>query len=102
MKRLLMVIVSASMLAHGAQSGNDLFQKALVQERTEGNLAEAMKLYERIVEEHASDRKLVAKTLLQIGRCHEILGKDGAQKAYQRIISEFTDQMTKMGPRKAS
>jgi len=49
MKRMLMVILAASVVAIGAQSGYDLFQKALVLERTEGKLTEAIKAYKQIV-----------------------------------------------------
>ncbi|MFC1792012.1 tetratricopeptide repeat protein [Planctomycetota bacterium] len=75
-----------------AQSGYDLFQKGLVQERTEGNLDEAIRLYKQIVEDHKDERALVAKTLVQMGGCYEKLGRAEAQKAYQRILEEYTDQ----------
>ncbi len=54
-----------------AKSGYDLFQKGLVQERTEGNLDEAIRLYKQIVAEHKDDRALVAKALVQMGGCYE-------------------------------
>lgn len=92
MKKLLVLIISAAMLALGAESGQDLFQKALVKERTEGNLREAVKLYQRIVEKHSSDRKLAAKALLQIGQCHEKLGSAEARKAYEKLVRDFGDQ----------
>lgn len=75
-----------------AQSGYDLFQKGLVQERTEGDLDEAIRLYKQIVADHKDDRALVAKTLIQMGGCYEKLGRAEAQKAYQRVIQEFADQ----------
>ena len=59
-----------------AQSGNDLFQQALVKERTEGNLPEAIKLYQTIVDKHGSDRKLAAKSLVP--------NRAGLRKARQR------------------
>jgi Tol biopolymer transport system component len=77
-----------------AQSGNDLFQKALAKERAEGHLDAAIQLYEQVVREFSADRPLAAKALLQIGRCYERLGKDGAQKAYDRLVREYGDQPT--------
>ena len=44
---ILMITIGVFALVTGAvlaQSGNDLFQQALVKERTEGNLPEAIKL----------------------------------------------------------
>jgi len=75
-----------------AQSGYDLFQKGLVQERTEGNLDEAIRLYKQIVEDHKDDRALVAKTLVQMGGCYEKLGIAEARTAYERVVRDFADQ----------
>jgi Tol biopolymer transport system component len=72
--------------------GNELFQKALVKERAEGNLDEAIKLYREIVQKHSSDRALAAKALIQIGGCYEKLGNTEAKKAYQQVINNYADQ----------
>lgn len=97
MKIVLTVVIAIGMLAliGGvvlAQSGNDLFQQALVKERTEGNIAEAIKLYQTIVQKYGYDRKLVAKALFQIGQAYEKLGNAEARKAYERVAREFADQ----------
>jgi Tol biopolymer transport system component len=75
-----------------AQSGNDLFQQALSKERAEGKLEEAIQLYERIVKDFASDRTLAARTLLQLGRCYDKLGKVEARRTYERLVREYADQ----------
>ena len=75
-----------------ARSGYDLFQKGLVQERTEGDLDEAIRLYKQIVEDFKDDRALVAKALVQMGGCYEKLGQAEARKAYERVIQEYADQ----------
>ncbi len=75
-----------------AQSGHDLFQKALVKERTDGDLDEAIRLYQQIVEDFTDDHALAAKALIQIGGCYEKLGRTEAQKAYQRVIEEYPGQ----------
>jgi Tol biopolymer transport system component len=97
MKKILGLITMVMSVALGAgiasaQSGHDLFQKALVQERTEGNLQQAIQLYQRIMSEFSSDRPLAAKALLQIGQCYEKLGKDEARKAYERLVRDYADQ----------
>jgi Tol biopolymer transport system component len=74
------------------QSGHDLFQQALVKERADGNLEEAIKLYQRIVREFAKDRALSARALVQIGQCYEKLGNAEARKAYERVVREYADQ----------
>ena len=75
-----------------AQSGNDLFQQALSKERAEGKLDEAIRLYERVVREFASDHALAAKALLQLGACYEKLGNAEARGAYERLLRDFADQ----------
>ena len=74
------------------QTGHDLLQQALVMEQAEGNLREAIQLYERIEEEFAADRQLVARALVQIGQCYEKLGSTEAESAYGRVVREFADQ----------
>jgi Tol biopolymer transport system component len=92
MKKLLIAILAASVLAVGTQSGNDLFQKALLMERTEGNLPEAIKLYQRIVDKYAGDRKLAAQALMQMAQCYEKLGQAEARKTYERLVRDYADQ----------
>jgi len=75
-----------------AQSGYDLFQKGLVQERVKGDLDEAIRLYKQIAEEFTDDHSLTAKALIQMGGCYEKLGRTEAQKAYQRVIEEYPGQ----------
>ncbi|MEJ2147642.1 MAG: tetratricopeptide repeat protein [Acidobacteriota bacterium] len=75
-----------------AQSGYDLFQKALMLERTDGKLAEAILLYQRVVKE-SQDEPLAAKAQLQIGICYEKLGQSEARAAYQTVIDKYPRQM---------
>ena len=75
-----------------AQSGQELFQRALVMERSNGQVGDAISLYERIAMEFASDRSLAAQALIHLGRAHETLGSTEAQRAYQRIVSDYPDQ----------
>ena len=90
-------IVGVFFLAFGtgttlAQNGYDLFQQALVKERAEGNLDEAILLYQRIAQEFAGDRALAAKALVQMGQCYEKLGKAEARKVYERVLRDYADQ----------
>jgi len=90
------VALAVALLGSGAtpaQSGNELFQKALVKERSEGDLAGAIKLYQAVLQKHGQDRKLAAKALLQLGRCHERLGQADARKAYERLLREYAEQI---------
>jgi Tol biopolymer transport system component len=92
---ILAVVISLIALIAGvtlAQNGQDLFQKALVKERAEGNLQEAIGIYKQVVRESGRDRALAAKALVQIGQCYEKLGNAEAQKAYQQVVRDYADQ----------
>jgi tetratricopeptide (TPR) repeat protein len=97
MKTISMIVAAIAMpaLLGGAtlaQNGNDLFQQGLVKERTQGDYAGAVKIYQTIVQKFSGDRKLVARALYQIGQAYEKLGNSEARKAYERIARDFNDQ----------
>src|SRR5712664_3930646 len=98
MKKILMLATVALLLALGAgttsaQSGYDLFQKALVKERAVGDVEEALRLYQRIVKEFAGNHALAAKAQLRMGLLYDRLGrKADAQRAYQAVVSQYADQ----------
>lgn len=82
MKHLSLAAIALVLLLTGthvaAQSGYDLFQKALATERADGNLREAIQMAERLVKQFGSDRALVARALVRIADCQEKLGQRDA------------------------
>ena len=98
MKRILMLATVILLLALGAgttlaQSGYDLFQKALVKERAVGDVEEALRLYQRIVKEFGGNHALAAKAQLRMGLLYDRLGrKADAQRAYQAVVNQYADQ----------
>jgi hypothetical protein len=86
------VLAFSVVITSQTQSGHALFEQALAKERIEGNLQEAIRLYERVVTEFASDRSLASRALMQVGLCYERLGRDGAVRAYERLVRDFADQ----------
>ncbi len=95
--RIAAQLAVAVVVALGAQDGviekgRDLFQRALVKERAEGKLEEAVQLYQRVIREFGSDRALAAKAWLQTGRCYEKLGRPEARKVYERVLRDYRDQ----------
>jgi hypothetical protein len=90
--RVLITGLIFGVAAVAADNGAELFQKAVTQERAAGNLEEAIKLYQRVAKEFASDRALAAKALVQEARCYEKLGQDKAVKVYEQVARDFGDQ----------
>ena len=68
MKNVWILVVAFSLIALVAgvtlaQNGQDLFQKALVKERAEGNLEEAIAIYKQAVKGAGADRALAARAI---------------------------------------
>ncbi|MBU4254795.1 MAG: tetratricopeptide repeat protein, partial [Acidobacteria bacterium] len=88
------VVLALSLGIFAVQSGQDLFQKALAKERAEGNLEEAIVLYQKVIDE-SQDTALKAQAQLRIGLCHEKLGQKNskqAQDAFQKVIDNYPMQ----------
>jgi Tol biopolymer transport system component len=107
MKTLWINLILAAFLAVGsiypsmAQTPEQIYQKGLIKEEGEGNLQDAIDLFNRIADNSNADQSLQAKALLHIGMCYEKLGKDGATKAYQRLVNTFPNQTEIVGLAKA-
>ena len=104
-RRLAGIVAAVSLfsvaLLSQTPSGHALFEQALAKERVEGNLPEAIRLYERVVTEFASDRALAAQALVQVGLCYEKLGRTEAVPAYERLVRDFADQEDAVGQARA-
>jgi Tol biopolymer transport system component len=89
--RMLVAGLLIGVAAFAAEAGGDLFQKATTLVRA-GNLEEAIKLYQRVATEFASDHALAAKALMAEAKCYETLGQDKATKLYEQVAREYHDQ----------
>ncbi len=69
-----------------------MLERAIQLETVDGDLSAAIDLYKRIEGNSASSRAVVARALLRLGGCYEKLGKDGARKAYERLVLDYADQ----------
>lgn len=97
MKRIAIVVIAGLspvfFVAPGhAQSGYDLYQTALVMERSSGEMREAIRLYEQIASQFASDPVLAAQALLRLAHVQETLGDPKAGATYRRLLSDYSDQ----------
>jgi hypothetical protein len=89
--KLTVLVFVCGLAALAADSGLELYQKAVTQERA-GKMEEAIKLYQQVAHDFASDRTLAAKALVQAARGYEKLGQDGALKLYERVALDYADQ----------
>jgi Tol biopolymer transport system component len=89
--RIVVVALMFGLLTTAAESGLEMYQRAVTQERA-GKLEEAIKLYEKVAHDFASDRALAAKALLQAARGYEKFGQDKAIKLYEQVARDYGDQ----------
>ena len=87
------VLLSASSLL--ASNVEETYQAALTQEKGEGNLKEAIRLYQQVIEAHEKgegDEGLAARAQLRIGVCQEKLGLAQARQTYEAVREKYSDQ----------
>ena len=91
--KILLAGLLCGLVALAAESGRELFQNAVTLEKANGNLEEAIKVYQRVAREFSSDGALAAKALMQEAHCYELLGQgDPAVKIYEQVARDFGDQ----------
>ena len=89
---ILIFIISGISSNVYSQNSKEFYQLALQKEVGEGNLNEAIKLYEQIIKDKNADRKVRAHSQLHIGICYEKLGIKKAKIAYQNVLDNFPGQ----------
>jgi Tol biopolymer transport system component len=99
MKKILVItaaflLLSSILGSFALQTGTDQFQKALAKERGEGNLEEAIALYQKVINE-TKDEALAAQAQLRIGICYEKLGREKSRQAleaFQKVLDKYPAQ----------
>jgi Tol biopolymer transport system component len=74
------------------QSAEQLYQSGIYKEDVEGKLEEAIAIYGEIIKTYPQNNPVAAKALFHMGLCYEKLGNQEAQKAYQRLITDYPGQ----------
>ena len=80
-------------IALAAQSAQEMYQRALVQEHSRGDLKKAVALYAQAAKTAGTDRGLAAKALMRMGGSQEKLGADkDAEKTYDELLRTYPEQ----------
>jgi Tol biopolymer transport system component len=95
---ILVLVASLGLIVPGRgafpqQTAGELFEKALYVEESQGDLQKAIGLYLDLLKQFPDNREVAAKAQLHIGLCYEKLGLKEAEKAYQRVIADFPEQL---------
>jgi len=95
---VLLLIVGSMNLAQ-ADTPEETYQKALMKEKGEGDLKEAIRLYRQVLEdEDKAGDKLAARAQLRLGLCEEKLGLRKAEDEYIKVVEEHPDQKESVLP----
>jgi carboxyl-terminal processing protease len=86
------LILCATPAARGA-GADGLLEKGIYTEETKGDLKEAARIYQQIVDDPQSDRSLVAQAQLRRGLCELKLGnKPQAASILEQLTQQFPDK----------
>ena len=96
MDRVLAIVLGCLLTASGllARGVEETYQAALMEEKGDGRLEEAIRLYEQVIEAHEKGEgtdSLAARAQLRIGVCQEKLGLARAREAYEAVIEEYPE-----------
>src|SRR4029077_17089584 len=73
-------------------SSQAAYAQALVRQTANGDIHGAIQIYERIVRDFSSNRPLVARALVQLGKCYESLGQARSREYFERAVGKYADQ----------
>lgn len=90
---LAFAILFGSIRLEAAQSAQDIYKEALMQEMTVRDLSAAVSLYEKVATDNSAPRSLRAQSYLRLGLCQKVLGKPrDAAAAWENVTANFSDQ----------
>ena len=96
MKKFILILIwclgPMIMVTGQEQQAEKLLSKAIYEEEVNGELDDAIKTYQLIVNQYPDNRKVAAKAYFHMGMCYEKLGKQEAKKAYRQVIQKYADQ----------
>ena len=69
-----------------------IIEQAAHAKMVEGDLDKAVSLYSLVALSPTASRRDVAVALVELGSAYELQGSKEAESAYERVISEFSDQ----------
>ena len=86
----LTIVTAAPSFAQQSTSDEVALRTAMERETVRGDLEGAIEQYKKIAE--SKDRSIAARALLRMAESYRKLGDAEAQKIYQRIVSQYSDQ----------
>ncbi|MFT5139832.1 MAG: Tol biopolymer transport system component [Lysobacterales bacterium] len=89
-----MLFCAADVSAQSRVDAPMVLEKASHARMVEGDLSQAISLYRQVAMSATASRQHVARALVELGSAYELQGSPEAVPAYERVVSEFSDQPT--------
>jgi len=77
----------------GQQSAEQLYKSGVYEEEVGGDLQKAIGIYQDLVKRFTDNREIAAMAQLHIGLCYEKLGTKEAEKAFQKVVDNYPEQL---------
>jgi TonB family protein len=96
-RRSLMFLLAISILLFSSslwgEDVSSLLEKAIYAEETKGDLNEAMRIYQKIIDENAGNSAKIAEAYYRLGACFQKTGDDSkAIDIYKKLLTRFRKQ----------
>jgi Tol biopolymer transport system component len=85
-------ILALALAGADQQSAEQLYKSALYEEEVGGDLQKAIAVYQDLLKRFPASREVAAKAQLHIGLCYEKLGTTEAEKAFQKVVSDYPER----------
>ena len=87
------LVAGLPLAAQRGDAAGTLLENAKQAELVDGKLQRAIALYQQIVASYSGERAVAAAALLGLGRCYEQLGDPRTRQTYERVVSQYGDQI---------
>ena len=87
------LVLALALSGAGPQSAEQLYKSALYEEEVGGDLQKAIGIFQDVIKRFPASRDVAAKAQLHIGSCYEKLGLQEAEKAFQKVIADYPEQL---------
>ncbi len=92
-KILIFIVVLLSVYPlHAQKTAQQELDRAIYLEEVDGNLDQALDLYQKIIKDFKENRSVVAEALYRTGLVNEKLGNQKAVSYYENIVKNYSDQ----------
>ena len=95
----ILLLMAGTMNLAQADTPEETYQAALMKEKGEGDLKEAIRLYREVIKEkEKAGDALAARAQLRLGLCEEKLGLRKAEDEYVKVVEEYPEQKESVLP----